>query len=54
MKEEFLNLLRSVKREGIDDLIRFIENTDFFTAPASTRFHGDHAGGLVEHRHESI
>lgn len=29
MKEEFLNLLRSVKREGIDDLIRFIENTDF-------------------------
>ena len=49
MKEEFLNLLRSVKREGIDDLIRFIENTDFFTAPASTRFHGDHAGGLLEH-----
>ena len=49
MKEEFLNLLRSVKREGIDDLIRFIESTDFFTAPASTRFHGDHAGGLVEH-----
>ena len=37
MKEEFLNLLRSVKREGIDDLIRFIESTDFFTAPASTR-----------------
>lgn len=49
MREEFLNLLRSVKREGIDDLIRFIENTDFFTAPASTRFHGDYAGGLVEH-----
>ncbi|MFR1739012.1 MAG: hypothetical protein ACLSWB_00760 [Clostridia bacterium] len=47
MKEEFLNLLRSVKREGIDDLIRFIENTDFFTSPASTRFHGDHASGLV-------
>ena len=49
MKEEFLNLLRSVKREGIDDLIRFIESTDFFTAPASTRFHGNHEGGLVEH-----
>ena len=53
MKEEFLNLLRSVKREGIDDLIRFIENTDFFTAPASTRFHGDYAGGLVEHSMKS-
>ena len=49
MKEEFLNLLRSVKREGIDDLIRFIESTDFFTAPASTRFHGNYEGGLVEH-----
>ena len=49
MKEEFLNLLRQVKREGIDDLIQFIEKTDFFKAPASTRFHGDHEGGLVEH-----
>ena len=49
MKEEFLNLLRSVKREGIDDLIRFIESTDFFTAPASTRFHGSYEGGLLEH-----
>ena len=49
MKEEFLKLLRSVKREGIEDLIKFLESTDFFTAPASTRFHGDFAGGLVEH-----
>ena len=49
MKEEFLNLLRSVKREGIDDLIRFIENTDFFTAPASTKYHCACEGGLVQH-----
>ena len=49
MKEEFLKLLRSIQREGIDQLIAFIESTDFFTAPASTRFHGDHAGGLLEH-----
>ena len=49
MKEEFLNLLRSVKREGIDDLIQFIEKTDFFKAPASTRFHGSFEGGLLEH-----
>ena len=49
MKEEFLILLRSVKREGIEDLIKFIESTDFFTAPASTRFHGDYEGGLVAH-----
>ena len=49
MKEEYLKLLRSVKREGMEDLIKFLESTDFFTAPASTRFHGDFAGGLVEH-----
>ena len=50
MKEKFLNLLRSTNREGIEDLIKFIEEkTDFFTAPASTRFHGSHEGGLLEH-----
>ena len=47
MKEQFLELLRQVKREGIDELIDFIEKTDFFKAPASTRFHGDYEGGLV-------
>lgn len=49
MKEEFIELLKSTKREGIEDLINFIEKTDFFTAPASTRFHGDYEGGLLEH-----
>ena len=29
MKEEFLSLLRSTKREGIEDLINFLEKTDF-------------------------
>ena len=50
MKEKFLELLRSTNREGIEYLIKFMEeSTDFFTAPASTRFHGDHEGGLLEH-----
>mgnify|MGYP000081359673 FL=1 len=49
MKEEFLNLLRQTKREGIEDLIHFLENSDFFTAPASTRFHGNFEGGLAKH-----
>lgn len=49
MKEEFLNLLRSVQREGMEDLIKFIETTDFFKAPASTRFHGNFEGGLLAH-----
>ena len=46
---KFLELLKKVKREGIEDLISFLEKSDFFKAPASTRFHGDHEGGLVEH-----
>ena len=49
MKEKFLELLKSVNREGMDNLINFIEKTDFFKAPASTRFHGSHEGGLLEH-----
>jgi len=49
MKEEFINLLRSTKREGIEEVINFIERTDFFKAPASTRFHGNYEGGLLEH-----
>ena len=49
MKEEFLMLLRSVDREGMDELINFIEKSDFFKAPASTRFHGRYEGGLLEH-----
>ena len=50
MVEEFKALLRSIQRDGMQDLINFIEErTDFYTAPASTRFHGDYEGGLVEH-----
>ena len=49
MKEEFIELLKSTKREGMEELINFLQKTDFFTAPASTRYHGDYEGGLLEH-----
>ena len=49
MKEEFLNLLRKTNREGMEELINFLEKSDFFKAPASTRFHGCYEGGLAEH-----
>lgn len=49
MKEEFLKLLKSTSREGMDKLIEFIEKTDFFKAPASTKYHGNYEGGLLEH-----
>ena len=49
MKEEFIKLLKEINREGMDRLIEFLESTDFFEAPASTRFHGNFEGGLLEH-----
>ena len=49
MKEQIIQLLKSTNREGMDNLIDFLEKSDFFKAPASTRFHGDHEGGLAEH-----
>ena len=50
MKEEFRKLLLSINREGIDKLVEFIDSkTDFYKAPASTRFHGNYEGGLLEH-----
>ena len=49
MKEEFIELLRSTNREGIEDLLGFLEKSDFYTAPASTRFHGNYESGLLEH-----
>lgn len=49
MKEEFIKLLRSTNREGMEDVINFLEKSDFFKAPASTRYHGCFEGGLLEH-----
>lgn len=49
MKEQFLKLLKSIDREGMDKLIEFIEKSDFFKAPASTKYHGAYEGGLLEH-----
>ena len=49
MKEEFIQLLRSTKRDNIENLIDFLNKTDFFEAPASTRFHGCYEKGLLEH-----
>ena len=49
MKEEFINLLKSINREGMDKLIEFLEGTDFFEAPASTRYHGAWKSGLLAH-----
>ncbi|MGN0602745.1 MAG: HD domain-containing protein [Oscillospiraceae bacterium] len=50
LKEEFLKIYNdNIKREGADNFLNYLVKTDFFVAPASTRFHGSHEGGLLEH-----
>lgn len=48
-KERFITLCKVIQRDGIDDLMEWLESSDFYTAPASTRFHGNHPGGLLAH-----
>lgn len=50
-REKFIEIYNScITREGADKLLDYIiEKTDFFSAPASTRFHGAYEGGLLEH-----
>lgn len=45
----FRDIMSGIEREGMDALMQFIEKSDFYTAPASTRFHGAAEGGLLEH-----
>ena len=42
-------LMSKVKRDGVESLIGWLRATDFYTAPASTRFHGSFEGGLALH-----
>ena len=51
-KERFIEIYNSkIKREGADKLLAYLcsESSDFFTAPASSRYHGNYEGGLLEH-----
>jgi hypothetical protein len=49
-KENFYKAIQYIKRDGVEKLVNWLETeTDFFTAPASTNFHGNYEGGLLEH-----
>lgn len=49
-KEEFIQLFNdNIKREGAKEFLKFLEQTDFFVAPASTKYHSAYEGGLCEH-----
>jgi len=52
MKEKVISLLKTINREGMEQLIEFLEKSDFFKAPASTKYHGAFEGGLVEHSYK--
>lgn len=47
--QEFLELLRSVDREGVEDVIEYLQELGFFEAPASAGHHLNVPGGLVQH-----
>ena len=49
-KERFIEIYKTyIKREGADKLLEYLISSDFFTAPASARFHSSYEGGLCEH-----
>lgn len=48
-KQRFYSLIHGINRIGIDELLEWIEESDFFAAPASTKFHGNYEGGLLKH-----
>lgn len=50
-KEEFIEIFKEkITRPGADALLNYLENkSDFFTAPASARYHLACEGGLCEH-----
>ncbi len=50
-REEFIEIFKDkIHRDGAAALLDYLENkSDFFTAPASARFHGAYAGGLCDH-----
>ena len=49
LKEEFVTMLRSTSRSGVENVIAELERLGFFQAPASTAFHLNEPGGLVLH-----
>ena len=50
IKEEFIEVFENnITRDGNKELLKWLLSSDFFTAPASTKFHSAYEGGLAEH-----
>ncbi len=55
LQDKIIERLRSIKRDGIEDLITYLlERTDYFIAPASTKFHSNFDGGLAFHSNNVV
>ena len=49
-RQRFIDIFKTnITRDGADKLLAYLESSDFFTAPASTRYHGNYEGGLCQH-----
>ena len=49
LKERFINLCSTITRPGMEDLMAWLGRSDFYSAPASSKYHGNYTGGLLEH-----
>jgi hypothetical protein len=49
LTEQFKAKLLSTKRDGMENVIKHLDRLGFFTAPASTKFHLNVKGGLMQH-----
>ena len=50
LKEKFIEVYKTnILKSGADDLLKWLLTTDFFEAPASTKYHGNYEGGLLQH-----
>ena len=47
--DKFKDYLLKTEREGMNDLLDYLEEIGFFTAPASSQYHGAYEGALLEH-----
>lgn len=54
VKQVILGRLNSIEREGMDDLIKFLNKSDYFLAPASVRGHCNYPYGLAIHSHNVV
>lgn len=55
LQDKIIDRLKSIKRDGIDELITYLlERTDYFIAPASTKFHSNFDGGLAYHSNNVV